>query len=179
MLVRVPPGDVVSAPVLHFRVVGRPVAQGSMSAFIAGKRAVVTDQKGKTLRPWREAVRATALEAAGEAWQPLAGPVRVLLLLALPRPASAPKRRRTWPIGKRSGDGDKLTRAVLDALTDAGIWRDDSQVVDGRWIKDYPGPENGMHVPGVTVAVWAIDGPAPPSTGQMPLLAQPDPGEST
>lgn len=158
---------------LQFRVVGRPVTQGSMSAFIAGGRAIVTDQKGPKLKPWREAIRSTAVDAAGPAWQPLPGPVRVDLWLALPKPSSAPKRRRTWPTGKRSGDVDKLARACLDALTEAGIVRDDSQCVELRAVKDYPEHLNQLS-PGVIVRVWRVDAEVPPPvTGQIPLLAQP------
>ncbi len=161
----------MTAPALAFRTVGLPVTQGSMSAFVAGGRAIITDSKRKTLKPWREALRSDALEAAGEAWQPLAGPVKVTLLFALPKPASAPKRRRIWPVGSRSGDVDKLARAVLDAMTQAAIWRDDSQVVDLRALKDYPGQAVGMHVPGVTVAIYRVEDDMP-STGSIPILTQ-------
>ena len=163
----------MTAPVLAFRVTGIPVTQGSMSAFIAGGRAIVTDQKRKTLKPWREAIRSTAVEATGgEAnrdWRPITGPLKVSLLFALPRPASAPKRTRTWPVKTRSGDIDKLARAVLDAMSEACIYGDDSQVVDLRAIKDFPGSAIGMHVPGVTVAVYRIEGDGP-TTGQIPII---------
>ena len=52
----------------------------------------------------------------------------------LPRPKSHFTKRGVrlsapwWPVTKP--DLDKLTRALLDALTDAGIWRDDSQAVE-------------------------------------------------
>ncbi len=160
-------------PILRFRVSGLPVTQGSKRAVLRGKRAGLIDSNDARLRPWRDAVRWTAHATAGISWQPIAGPVRVLLLFGLRRPAAAPKTRRTWPIGAKSGDVDKLTRACLDAMTDAGIWRDDSQVVDARAIKDYP-DALGMLAPGVTIAVWRVDGPAPPSTGQIPLLPQPN-----
>lgn len=56
----------------------------------------------------------------------MAGPVSVRLDFVMPRPKSAP-RRFTPPAVKRP-DIDKLSRAVLDALT--GIcWHDDSQVI--------------------------------------------------
>jgi Holliday junction resolvase RusA-like endonuclease len=38
-----------------------------------------------------------------------------------------------WP----RGDGDNVLKAVADALTDAGIWPDDDQVVDWRIKKRY------------------------------------------
>jgi Holliday junction resolvase RusA-like endonuclease len=34
-------------------------------------------------------------------------------------------------------DLDKLQRAILDGFTDAGVWRDDSQVVRIRATKQY------------------------------------------
>jgi crossover junction endodeoxyribonuclease RusA len=34
-------------------------------------------------------------------------------------------------------DGEKLERSTYDALTDAGVWRDDAQVVDAHWTKVY------------------------------------------
>ena len=152
---------------LQFRVAGLPSTQGSKTGFVVkskatGKsRAVIVDKNPKTLKPWREAVRATAVEAAGDGWVPLEGPLGIALAVALPRPASAPKTRRTWPIGARSGDVDKLARACLDALTDAGIWGDDAQVVRLVAEKDYPltaaaGPLD-LTVPGVSVRVWRVE----------------------
>jgi Holliday junction resolvase RusA-like endonuclease len=143
---------------LSFRVAGRPVTQGSKTGIVVGGRAVLVEKARDRLKPWREAVRSTALEhldqvMRGEAWQPYPGPVHVQLVFALPKPASAPKTRRTWPTGARSGDVDKLARAVLDALTDAGVWRDDAQVVRLLVDKDYPGPHTQQITPGVLVQV--------------------------
>lgn len=147
---------------VQFRVAGRPVTQGSKNAFVVqpkdGKpRAVVVDDDKASLKPWREAVRSTALEHLGDAWQPYPGPVHVQLVFALPKPASAPKTRRTWPIGARSGDVDKLARACLDALTDAGCWRDDAQVVRLLIDKDYPGPHTQQITPGVLIHVMPAE----------------------
>jgi Holliday junction resolvase RusA-like endonuclease len=142
---------------LDLFVDGLPVAQGSMSGFVVtskatGKqRAVVTDQKGKKLKPWRGVVRQAAI-AARSAGDPAVGPIEVILLFALPRPKAAPKTRRTLPIG-RVGDVDKLARAVMDALTDADVWGDDCQVVRLVCEKDYPGPWNGFTEPGVRIVV--------------------------
>lgn len=144
---------------LTFRVAGKPVTQGSATAFIVGgkykpQRAVVTSTNNETLKPWREAVRSTAVDAiAAQHWTTYEGAVSVILAFALPKPQSAPKTRRTFPIGKRSGDGDKLTRAVLDALTDAGVWNDDAQAIRLVVAKDYPGPDVGQTTPGVLVVV--------------------------
>jgi Holliday junction resolvase RusA-like endonuclease len=175
----------VTAPLLAFRVAGRPVTQGNLRAVQpkGAKFARIIDKDQAKQKPWREAVRSTALEAAeravrGAAWTPEAGPVRVDLWFALPAPASRPKRRRTWPIGKRSGDSDKLTRAVLDAITDAGVWGDDSQVVELRVVKDWPEHVQQMS-PGVIVRIWRVDAePPPPTTGRIPVVSQQIPGGS-
>lgn len=150
--------------VLSVHVVGTPKAQGSKRAFVvkgkgedAKARAVVVDARPGPLKDWRGDVTAAVRTAYGER-PPVAGPVAVRLVFALPRPASAPKTRRTWPDG-RVGDVDKLARSVLDSLTDAGVWHDDAQVVDLRVVKDYPGPAIGQHVPGVRITIARITDP--------------------
>lgn len=50
-------------------------------------------------------------------------------------------------------DLDKLERNLYDALTDAGVWRDDSQAVDGRVAKLMAIPESPQ---GVRVLVWRL-----------------------
>jgi Holliday junction resolvase RusA-like endonuclease len=74
------------------------------------------------------------------------------------KPRSAPKRRRTWPIGARSGDVDKLARSVLDSLTGV-LFHDDAQVVHLVVSKDYG------DAPGVRVFVADADAMRPEGTG--------------
>lgn len=152
---------------LRFRVAGTPVTQGSHRAWKpkGADFAHVVDANQKVLRPWRDAIRCDAQDAAGPAWQPLDCPVRVILHFAVPRPRSAPKRRRTWPTGARSGDVDKLARAALDALTDAGIWTDDARVVELIVTKDYAG-DAFQPSPGVVISVQPIEHAAPLSRNQ-------------
>jgi crossover junction endodeoxyribonuclease RusA len=143
-----------------------------MKGYVVGGRARLTSSNQGRLKPWREAVRASAVTTIAvdyfEHFQPLAGPISVRLVFALPKPASAPKKRRTWPIGVRSGDLDKLARACLDALTDAGVWRDDSQVVHLDASKDYPGPDISQTVPGVRITVHRITDPAAATLEGLP-----------
>lgn len=163
----------MSAPELQFRVSGTPSTQGSKTGFVVkgkatGKyRAVIVDKNPKALKPWREAVRSDAVAAAGEGWVPIGGPVRLALLFAMPKPV---KPQHRWPIGANSGDVDKLARAVLDALTDAGVWADDARVVDLRVVKDYPGEAVAQTTPGVLVRVWRAD-QVEPEIGQLVLPA--------
>lgn len=100
---------------------GSPAPQGS-KRHIGGGRMI---EASKRVRPWREVVRKAASAAVGSS-PPMQGPVRVVLRFLLPRPKS--HKDTSTPIGKRSGDLDKLVRAVFDALTDAEVWIDDSQV---------------------------------------------------
>ena len=143
--------------VIHFFVAGTPITQGSKTAFVTrdGKRAVMREGGSTAARgnhiAWRHAVATEARAVARREGleQPLEGPVSLTLTFALHRPAAAPKKRRTWPIGARSGDLDKLCRAVLDALTGVLI-ADDSQAVRLVATKDY-----GL-APGVLVTLEAI-----------------------
>jgi crossover junction endodeoxyribonuclease RusA len=123
-----------------FVVRGLPVTQGSKIASVnrhTGK-AVMREVNGSALDHWRSAIATEARTSARERLllEPLTGAVRVQLHFMLPRPASEPKTRRTWPVRARSGDVDKLARACLDAITHVLI-ADDSQVVDLHVTKDW------------------------------------------
>ena len=116
--------------VLKFRVPGQPVPQGSMRAY--GRHVVHAN--GPRLLPWRAAVTAAAQAAITEhgEWDGR-HPMRVDAVFTFAPlqkhfrggslRSDAPYYRSTRP------DLDKLIRAVLDALTDAGVWADDAQVV--------------------------------------------------
>jgi len=120
---------------LQFDVPGIPQPQGSTKSFKRGGKVITTSDNAK-LRPWRDAVCWHAREAAAGRRQ-FAGPVIVSAVFWLPRPAghfgsgrnagqlraSAPSHPAVKP------DLDKLLRGVLDALSEAGVWRDDAQVV--------------------------------------------------
>jgi len=138
---------------------GRPATQGSKTR---NRWGGVRDDNAETLHPWREAVRHTAVEVIAKARQegivvtPMDGPVVLEVAFALPKPKSAPKRRRTWPIGARAGDLDKLVRAICDALTDAGVWGDDSQVAVLTSSKAYEGDPGVPDVPGAFIRVHKL-----------------------
>ena len=123
-----------------FFVPGVPQPQGSKTGYIKSGRAVVVDKNPRLLKPWRVAV-AEAARAAWEYRELLEGPVRVEAVFVLLRPKSV-----TRELPHVRPDVDKLARAVLDGVTDAGnVWVDDAQVVQLDVSKRY-GPVPGVHV---------------------------------
>ena len=128
----------MTAP-LVFTAYGRPITQGSMRSL--GRAPMQHSNRG-TLIPWRSAVATEALLSAQDiGWARTDGPVTVRARFTFDRPASAPKRRRTWPTTRSSGDIDKLARALLDGIGDSGrVWKDDAQVtalvVSKAWAGD-------------------------------------------
>jgi Holliday junction resolvase RusA-like endonuclease len=107
---------------MAFQVFGDPVPQGSKRGFVVKNRAVIVDDNKATLRSWRSQITDVArAELNGDA--PDLGPVRVTMMFFLRQPK---RPKAAVPITKP--DVDKLARAVLDGMTDAGVFRDDSQV---------------------------------------------------
>ena len=132
---------------LRLTVYGTPKPQGSK---IRTKFAV-RESGGEDLKLWREAVRS---EAADHRDGVMMGPVSVMLNFSVSKPKSAPKRRRTWPVV--APDLDKLCRAVLDALTHAGVWKDDAQVIGLYARKMYVNEDaEALDTPGVTIMIFA------------------------
>lgn len=81
----------------------------------------------------REAHNTVALvvQALPDTWEPLDGPVELRLRLVYPYRKSEPKRRTKdgaeLPHDTRP-DLDNLAKGIIDALTTAAVWRDDSQL---------------------------------------------------
>lgn len=118
-------------------VYGHPAPQGSKRHVGNG----VMVESSKHVKPWREAVKHSALDAMAAAdWQtvPRGVPVHLRLTVLHQRPAShfgtgrnatrlkdsAPWRKTTAP------DLSKIIRSTEDALTDAGVWIDDALVAE-------------------------------------------------
>lgn len=143
---------------VRFTVPGEPIPQGSLKAFVVGRRAHLTSDNPRT-KAWRLRVAAFARAAhTGEPWD---GPVKVRLVFTMPRPrghygtgrnaetvkASAP----LWPSVRP--DLDKCCRAIFDALSGV-LWTDDALVVGLTATKVY-GP-----TPGVEVFAERVEPPA-------------------
>ena len=130
-------------------VFGAPAPQGSKRHVGSG----ILVESSKRCKPWREAVHWAAVESKAR----VRGPVEVTMIFTLPKPQSAPKRRRTWP--DRRPDLDKLQRSTLDALVSAGAIEDDARVVAIRAAKVFPNecPE-ALDAPGARIRVEPLDG---------------------
>lgn len=141
---------------ISFTVTGNPAPQGSkkfVGTTKSGRGLMV--ESSKKVKPWRMDVKAAA-EAAREAYAamtPLDGPLVVTMVFTVPKPASAPKRRTTWP--DRKPDLSKLARSTEDAISDAGLWADDARVVEyERLAKVFPGEDpDALPAPGVLVRI--------------------------
>jgi Holliday junction resolvase RusA-like endonuclease len=131
--------------VITFTAYGIPAPQGSTKAFMRRgmKHPVITADCART-KPWRQAIVDASRDAL-EHHAVMAGPVEVFVVFYMPRPKSAP-RRVTEPTTKP--DIDKLERALLDALTAAGVWRDDAQVIHVHSRKAFAGGAHDEDGPG-------------------------------
>ena len=131
---------------LEFFVIGIPRPQGSKTGFIRNGRVVLVEAS-KQLPEWRSEVALTAKEAmlTHGAWYKTERPVRVEVVFYLPRPKTV---KREYP--SVAPDVDKCARAVLDALTAAGVYVDDAQVVDLVALKRY------REFPGASVSVTEL-----------------------
>ena len=109
---------------VRFKVNVKPVTQGSVHAITVNGKARVIHNKSKELYEQREIIQALYSENGGELYD---GAVSLMLTFSFVRPKSVSAKKRPHHIVKP--DIDKLTRAVLDALTHYA-YDDDSQVVD-------------------------------------------------
>ncbi|ALY08885.1 RusA-like resolvase [Arthrobacter phage Galaxy] len=150
----------MSAAQVSFWAAGVPLPQGSKR--IGRNRATgspVLIDDNAALKSWREVVDHYARQAV-KGRERLDEPCAVDLTFYMPRPAghyrkdgvtlraSAPA---LWCAVKP--DVDKLSRAVLDSLTSAGVWAEDSRAVILRASMQYAALP---HEAGVAVLVSAL-----------------------
>lgn len=130
---------------------GLPAPQGSKRHLGNG----VMIEMSKKIKPWREAVKWAAIEAmAPNSGEGIKGPVSIEITFTLPKPKSAPKRRRTWP--DRTPDLDKLCRSTFDALCQVGSIEDDARIVECICRKVFPGAHtDALSVPGAVIHIAA------------------------
>jgi hypothetical protein len=154
----------VSVPDLTITVVGhRPAPQGS-KRHVGNGRLI---EQSKRVKPWRIVVAESAAAAMRgrhirtyggmpvDQPAPLDGPLSVEIAFTVRKPASAPKRRVTWPTTRDSGDLDKLLRSTFDALTSSGAIADDSRIVEVTARKMHPGEGlDALDEPGAIIRIW-------------------------
>lgn len=155
-------------PAVIFTVEGTPRTKGSLRALHRKRpdgRCFVTlfEQGGNDLKAWRTLV-ATAAKQAMKHNPPLRGALSVALTFYFARPASHTDVNRANPFvfGGQRHDIDKLARLALDAMTDAAVYNDDSQVAVLCAEKRY----NAR--PGVVVTVEQLTAP---EVGRQEALA--------
>ena len=151
----------MSAPLITITAYGLPAPQGSKRH--VGRGVMV--ESSKNVKPWREAVKAAALDTQHPGWLLLDEPLAVEMVFTFARPRghyrtgrnahllreNAPTRPATLP------DLSKLVRSTEDALTDAGIWRDDARVVECTARKVYPGEDDlALPTPSAVIRVWRL-----------------------
>lgn len=156
-------------PIVTMWVEGAPVTQGSKSPkpIYGGKPCGCCKQRrllklvvaeSDKLAPWRHRV-ATKARVTMAGREPMTGPVIVLARFYLPRPQDhlgtgrnagqlRPSAPQAWEHVKKP-DGDKLLRAVLDAMTGI-VYHDDAQVIDSMPRKRYADPGQS---PGVRLTI--------------------------
>ena len=143
---------------------GSPAPQGSKSfKGLAKSGRAILAESSKKVAPWRQDVKAAAESEIlrYDDWVPLDGALQLVVVFTLPAPQSLPKRRASYP--SRLPDLSKLVRSTEDALTNAGVWKDDARVVECRAVKTYPvgtlgAHADALHSPGAVI--WVFPHPA-------------------
>lgn len=130
----------------HFIVYvpGKAAPQGSKKAFVINGRAVLVDASGGN-KAWRRLVTETII--ADSDYIRYTGPVNVSLTFWMEKAKS----NKTKHMAQKP-DIDKLSRSVLDAMTDSEIIEDDSRVIYLTVTKRWAEPDDYM--PGVLIHVW-------------------------
>ena len=158
---------------VQFFVPGIPQPHGSKTV---NRHTGSMYDTNKKLMPWRTDMIGCAHQAmTSQSRSQFLGPVRVQLIAVFPRPKSHYGTGRNADLLKDSApsfhcqkpDADKLARAVLDALTIAGVWRDDAQASFVSIQKNWGG---GTYTPGMSIFVQdAIGDDVPLPRHQRPI----------
>jgi crossover junction endodeoxyribonuclease RusA len=143
--------------VIEIKVYGTPAPQGSKSfKGMAGDHAILAESS-KKVKPWRESVKQAVLLAYPFGSRAdailIRGPVNMEITFTMPRPKSA--KRGALPSTRP--DLSKLVRSTEDALTEIGVYEDDSRIVETLSRKVYPGGHaDSLDVPGVVIRLHAV-----------------------
>lgn len=108
-------------------VMGKPIPQPRHRATVRGGFVKMYLPSDHPVQAYKKAI----IDEARRVKLPMIeGPVRLDILFSF---CKKPCRGRQFRISKP--DLDNLEKAVMDALTDAGVWSDDAQVVEKHTVK--------------------------------------------
>lgn len=170
----------VNPPAITITVRGIPAPQGSKRHVGNG----VMIESSKKVKPWRQDVKYAALDAIGDAWTLLDGPLAASMTFTFARNKGHYRTGRNAHLLRdaaptrpdRTPDLSKILRSTEDALTGV-VWQDDARVVEYvRLGKFYAGTaaEDVLDGPGCVIHVWrlpaALDGGHWPDT--IPAVAR-------
>lgn len=123
-------------------------------------RVAIVDKNIKAVTLWRESV----MDAARPNHVPLISPALqddlvVKYYFTLARPASVSIARRPYPNVRP--DWDNLIKPTQDAITVAGLWKDDSKIITGISSKAYvdgyhPDGTSAECIPGCVIEIFRI-----------------------
>lgn len=133
-------------PPKQMRVIGTPKAQPRARATARGKFARVYNPK--TADGWKQAIL-LASQSKNLQKKPFLEGVHLRLLFLMPKPK---RPKCSVPVGKP--DLDNLAKAVMDALTKAGWWKDDAQITTLVVDKQYTYGTAHLSDPGVFIDAW-------------------------
>jgi Holliday junction resolvase RusA-like endonuclease len=139
---------------IEFTVQGTPKGQPRVRACIRGKHAGVYDPG--TADEWKRAVRDAAKSAmASQVVTPFDQAVKLVVHFAMQRPKShldskGNVKSSAGTFHTSKPDLDNLVKATKDALTNAGVWTDDSLVVACQSSKGYG------WTPGATIRIAEV-----------------------
>jgi Holliday junction resolvase RusA-like endonuclease len=130
----------------NFFIAGIPRGQPRVKAFRFGEHARVYTPRGDHDN-WRDLVLIAAQEHKPE--RPMEGSVNVEMVFGMPRPKWHYTKKGLRPNAPRFHTGrpdlDNLEKLIMDALTQARFWRDDSQVAFKKSCKTFS-ERTGLHL---------------------------------
>ncbi len=154
---------------------GKPAPQGSKRpmAIYAGKgterrftgKIYMKEQTAENLDPWRSRVTSESIQVC-DGRPPLDEALLAVMVFTAARPKNHYRTGRNAHLLRddaparplKKPDVSKLARAVEDALTDAGVYKDDSLIVEYlRLAKVYAGEDpDALDSPGVVIRLYPI-----------------------
>lgn len=147
---------------IQFFVQGEPKPQPRPRAFARkmGDKFVARVFDAGTAEGWKAQIAVAAKPFLPA--EPLDGPIALRVTFNLPRPKAHLKKdgsvKDGAPLWHTSRpDLDNYVKAVCDALTQIGMWRDDNQVADMSLRKQY-GPQAGAFVEVVALGARKVVG---------------------